>query len=171
MSVRLPAGVAAAIDGRVGGRGRSKFIREAVEVALGVSDSLVAFKVVAPITIEEVDNAADRVVAAVAPERLKPVAAKAAGVVTKPEKTLGQIMAEKARELQASKPVPVEPADDRWAADKAAVLGALAVKSMTCRGLAGHLGWTDMRVDNVVKRLGSALVFGFGGMLEVSTDD
>ena len=77
----------------------------------------------------------------------------------------------KAKKIAATKEKPVVLASARWASDDNEVLCALSERPMTARQLGQALSWPELRVDNAVKRLGSAIEFSGNGVMGVAGGD
>lgn len=66
------------------------------------------------------------------------------------------------QEVSASKPALAE--------NDAALLAAMGPGRWTAREACRALGWTELRLDRAVKRLGDRIVFHGGGVMSVAED-
>lgn len=137
VSVRLDAEAIAAIDGRVGSRGRSGFIRDAVLAALKGSTALVEKPIAAG-----------------------PVSVMGVGLVYSPPEPdkPSRVLRAVAEASSVRRPLT---AAERAAADLRSdkmqtLLAALRGRAMTARDAAALLGWSELLVAKVADKLVAA---------------
>jgi hypothetical protein len=153
VSLRLSSEAILAIDGLVGARGRSEFIRRAVLTALG--DEALAFadgpapeRVRVEVSVAEVKS---KSVAEEVLERIEVRSAAAARDVVLPKVA----------------PKPGGSIEHRFASDGTVLMMALRSRRMTVREAVAELGWNAMRVEAAAKALGGLIALKAGGVMEL----